>query len=123
MNDTFSVVKATAFAFAGEQIIKNAPGMSIIVKKRRFRALSESARRSFALCGTVSGPLRHANQTRNIHCWTCFLKCYDSEHQNSALSGADRKTFRKRAWKFVNLIADLKIVSSFFKNLQILPFK
>ena len=47
--------------------------------------------------------------SRPIHLlWALlFLNGYASETQNSSLAGVDEKTFRKWAWSFVGLIANI----------------
>ena len=40
-----------------------------------------------------------------------FLKQYNSTELNAAITGADKKTFRKWTWIFVTLMSDLKVVS------------
>lgn len=39
-----------------------------------------------------------------------FLKRYSTEHVNSALVGADEKTFRTWTWVFIELISKLPVV-------------
>ena len=54
--------------------------------------------------------------SRPVHLlWSLlFLKRYDTEHVNRSLTQADEKTWRKWVWIFVELLANLDVVSEYF---------
>lgn len=39
-----------------------------------------------------------------------YLKNYNKEHTNAAITKVDEKTFRSWVWRFVHLLADLDVV-------------
>ena len=41
-----------------------------------------------------------------------FLKRYDSTEINAAIAGVDEKTYRKWSWAYIELIAELDVVSN-----------
>jgi len=45
--------------------------------------------------------------------WTLlFLRQYNSSEVNSAITGADEKTFRKYTWEFIYYLANMDLVSN-----------
>lgn len=49
-----------------------------------------------------------------------FLKNYNIEHVNCAITKVDEKTFRLWVWRFVELLADLDVVYSSYSTLDML---
>ena len=105
------------FAVLGSEMLKKAPGLSLSIAKRRFRALFGA---SPTVCATIwtliSNKLPKGSKPKHL-LWAClFLKIYATEQVNSVITGADPKTFRKWVWVVLRLIASQRLVStSFFK--------
>lgn len=45
-----------------------------------------------------------------------FLKNYNKEHVNAAIANVDEKTFRLWTWRFINLLAELRVIKFDFKT-------
>jgi hypothetical protein len=110
------MASAEMFWSIGSNIIKHHSNNSLNTGLRRFKSFYGV---SPLICQTVWN-LLNANKlpsgSKPLHLlWTLiFLKQYNSEHVNHAITGADEKTFRKWVWIFIELIADLNVVSLLF---------
>lgn len=105
-------VPATTFEILGLELWKRAPGLSKVQRERSFSALFGS---SPSVCSRAWSLISHTlpNGSRPIHLlWSLlFLKIYANEAVNSALTGADPKTFRKWVKLVIEALASLKVVS------------
>ena len=106
-----------AFITASEPMLRRAPGLSIIVQRRRFRALFGATP---SVCASAWGSM-HASLPRAANAshflWgLLFLKTYSSEHVSSAIAGVDEKTFRKWCWIIVSALSSLQTASSLIPN-------
>lgn len=61
-----------------------------------------------------------ASRPKHLLWCLLFLKRYNTEHVNSAITHVDEKTFRGWVWIFVRLLADLKVVRIFTFYLRII---
>lgn len=94
----------------------NYNGGSLLVGERRFTGMFGTT----ALVCSIAWELveeaaAHPVGAKFQHmlCALYFLKCYNTEHVNHAVSGFDEKTFRKWSWTYVELLASLRVVSLF----------
>lgn len=47
-----------------------------------------------------------------------FLKCYNTESVNCSIAGCDEKTFRKRIWVVIEMLAFIKVVKYSFLSVR-----
>jgi len=107
------MVCADEFWTLGIAIAQHSTDASSGVGMRRFRAL-------FGVTPMVCASIwRHAYDSRPegtspVHLlWMLlFLKCYGTEAQTRALVHADEKTVRKWVWAWVDVVAQLDVVSN-----------
>ena len=108
------------FAELGGAMIRNSPGLSVRTESTRFRAL-------FGITPDVCSEIWHLlrylrpNSSRPVHLlWALlFLNVYGGEETHQTIAQVDVKTIRKCTWCFVNLIADLKVVSHILHHITI----
>lgn len=104
-------VSAQHFVVLGAQLLQRAPSLSAVDDHRRFRALfGASPRVCFLLWSLLCGLCPPQGKPVHMLWALMFLKVYATEHVHAALAGVDEKTFRKWQWKFVKLLASLKLV-------------
>lgn len=81
---------------------------------RRFRALFGVAPHTCSSVWTrLQGVIPEGGSPVHLLWALLFLKVYATEHVNKGLTGANEKTFRKWSWTFVELMANMHVVSSF----------
>ena len=107
------MVCADVFWSLGIVIAQHSTDSSSTVGMRRFRALFGATP---TVCASLWNPAHDTRPegTSPVHLlWMLlFLKCYGTEAQTRALVDADEKTVRKWVWAWVQVVADLDIVSN-----------
>jgi len=108
----FVRMSAASFLSTSEPIMRSTSGLSILVERRRFRAIFGV---SPLVCSIVwnklDGSVCRRARPKHLLWALLFLKVYASEHNNRVLVNADEKSFRKWAWRFVKYVANLRIES------------
>ena len=101
------------FLDLSSSLLRNVNSPMLTVQYRRFRSLFGLAP---STCTKVWITLERLTVSylnmEHFLCALVFLKVYSSESVHSAFFGIDEKTFRIRAWCYVKLLANLKVVSS-----------
>lgn len=106
-------ISADIFLTCGCHMMRKAPGLSQVIEKRRFNALfGASPEVCQHLWSRIGSDIPPGASPKHLLWALMFLKIYASEHVHRLISGADEKTFRKWTWEFVNLIANLPVVSN-----------
>lgn len=101
------------FADLGRELAQSSPGLSPISERRRFRALfGVTPILCSRLWDLLAGVRPHSARPIHLLWGLLFLKVYGSEHTHRTIAHADEKTFRKWAWCFVHLLADIDVVSA-----------
>eukprot|EP00171_Calliarthron_tuberculosum_P023605 IDg23605t1 len=113
-------LKSEVFLSHAADILRIAPGSSGIVLLRRFMGLfGVTPEVCCVVWNQLLGKMPKGAQPHHLLWSLLFLKLYANEHCNRLLSGADEKTFRKWAWIFIGLIAELKVRPEVSSNISV----
>lgn len=106
---------STIFWSQGLCFIKHNSFNSSLSGNRKFRAF-------FGVSSTICAILwnlieqEHANsETKHLLWCLFFLKNYNIEHVNASIFEVDEKTYRLWVWRFIRMLASLKVVCFYLK--------
>lgn len=99
------------FWHEGLTIMKYGSSNSTMTGNRKFRAFFGVSPNACSVAWKLIKDKPQSSEPKHLLWCLLFLKAYNKEHVNSALTGADEKTFRKWTWTFVELLAGLQVVS------------
>ena len=109
--NTPPVTKEIEFLVPARLIIGRTSRKRTQSENRRFRANFGTTVRVCVMLWDRIGRKRPPGARQEHLLWALlFLKTYGTEHVNSMICSVDEKTFRKWSWKFVILLAELRIV-------------
>ena len=106
-------VSSIVFEEEGHLIIHQPKTNAIQLAQRRFRAFFGVTPK---ICEIIWANLRPKlppfSKPKHLT-WAClFLKVYSTEHVHKCLAKVDERTFRKWAWVFIELMANMNLVRS-----------
>lgn len=84
---------------------------SISTGYRKFRTFYGITPNVFAKLWRLITEKPPGSEPKHLLWCLFFLKNYNTEHVNAAIANVDEKTFRLWNWRFVNLLAELNVVS------------
>ena len=100
------------FLLLASGLLGRAPGLTMTVAKRRFRALFGVSPVVCAAAWSIAGPqLPRGARPKHLLWALMFLKIYGTEHTHAAIAHVDEKTFRKWSWAILELISNLSVAS------------
>lgn len=109
---SFVSLSPEVFYAIGCQILQRSSQNQNGAQKRRFRAFfGVSPKICPIVWNALVSKVPPSCQPRFLLWALLFLKIYASEHVHSNIVGSDEEGFRKLAWRLVNILADLPIVS------------
>lgn len=79
---------------------------------RKFRAFYGISSEVFAILWNLIRQKPRGSEPKHLLWCMFFLKNYNKEHINAAITNVDEKTFRLWTWRFVNLLANLNVVQT-----------
>jgi len=77
---------------------------------RKFRSFYGISPEVFATLWKLIRNKPEGSEPKHLLWCMLFLKNYNTEHVNTAITKVDEKTFRLWTWRFVNLLAQLNVV-------------
>lgn len=86
-------------------------GNSTLTGYRKFRSFYGIAPDVFSLLWKKISEKPPGSEPKHLLWCMFYLKNYNKEHVNAAIANVDEKTFRLWTWRFIELLANLDVVS------------
>lgn len=99
------------FWFEGLKYANHDPSNSILTGSRKFRSFYGITPNVFTTLWKLMSEKPPGSEPKHLLWCMFFLKNYNNEHVNAATANVDEKTFRLWTWRFVDLLANLNVVS------------